>query len=596
MDFGRGVKKRARMMDKKLDQIVANPYEGQVKRSHKSIKKPLFISFGAAAACLCVVFASIGIVKVIDNMSSNRGSGIIIDPDYKPEDKDKTKPGYKGTVPKIDLKNYVSNNFGYPEFSYFSFFANNVSMPRMAVRGTDLKDIGETKEYTTNQPINSYTDEDGKIHTPLPILSTYSFSGFLYFEFDNSNSSFLADRIGNGHIQALCVHTNVYDEDVLVLKNGNKFYSCLGNGITNGSDGKVLELSFTTSKYIEGWDIVKDSNQTTEFTIYFKKGKGFEGASAIEIDNSSFDINYNSVYFLDYSFDISVNKVRAFLRLDADPRFNVTEAESTSKVQEIYYRDKTTFRLVEHGSETFDFQGLNSSKEPVYKFGDIEFALIGYSKNSSRPDSYFVADINGDGYRDFVYFGYKEEARDYVIVYDLHNNTFIEENVSYRVLSLGFTIKNGSLLVYSRLFASNGICDYADIVWNKDNTISLNWHNINKITSLTLVKITDQDGNEITPISTSPNHYTYDSNVCPIYHFDVQTEDGRKLPGIILDYGLAAIEPSNNRVHLLGCDHEEDVYYHVQPGFGAIGTIDIYFEMCGFRTELIRVTVYSTDD
>ena len=285
MDFGRGIKKRAKIIDNKLDQLVANPYEGQVKRSHKSIKKPLLISFASCAACVGVVFAAVGIVDALNKGNSNKGNGITFDPNYKPnENPDKPKPGYKGPSPKIDLKGYVSSNFGYPEFTYFSFFANSVSAPRnMSITDTNLQPEEDEQEYTTNQPMNSYTDEDGKIHTPLPILPTYSFSDFLYFEFDSSDCSFLADRIGNGHIQALCVHTNVYDEDVLVLKKGNKFYSCLGNGTTNDADGKVLELSFTTSKYIEGWDIVKDSNQTTEFTIYFKKGKGLKAHPQLKL-------------------------------------------------------------------------------------------------------------------------------------------------------------------------------------------------------------------------------------------------------------------------------------------------------------------------
>lgn len=481
MDFGRGIKKRAKMIDKKLDQLVANPYEGKIERSHKSVKKPLLISLASCAACVGVVFAAVGIIDALNKGNSNKGNGIVFDPNYKPnENPDKPKPGYKGAYPKIDLKGYVSANFGYPEFSYFSFFANNVSAARsMAITDTNLETEDETSEYTTGQqPMNSYTDDDGKIHTPLPILPTYSFSDFLYFEFDSSNSSFLADRIGNGHIQALSVHTSVYDEYVLVFKNGNKFYSCLGNGITNGVDGKVLELSFSTGKYIEGWDIVKDSAQVTDFTIYFKKGKGFGGASAIEIGDNSFDIDTKSVYFLDYSFDISVNRVRAFIGLDADPKFNISEESYTTGPQEIYFFDKTTFTLPEHGSDTFDFQGTVNYGEPSYIFGDKAFKLDGYY----WKDSYFVADINGDGFRDFVYSGKNNEGCYHVIVYDLHNDKFIKEEITGRTFFVWYTIKNDRLVAFScnnnDVTFEEEILDYADIVWNQDDTITLEWQNV----------------------------------------------------------------------------------------------------------------------
>ena len=476
MDFGRGVKKRARMMDKKLDQIVANPYEGQAKRSHNSIKKPLFISFGAAAACLCVVFASIGIVKVIDNMSSNRGSGIIIDPDYKPEDKDKTKPGYKGTVPKIDLKNYVSNNFGYPEFSYFSFFANSVSMPRMAVRGTDLEDIGETKEYTTYEPMNSYTDGDGNIHTPLPILPTYSFSDFLYFEFDSPDSSFLADKIGNGHIQALYVHTNVSENDVLVLKQSNKFYLCFSDDISCGDDGKIQSISFDAGTYIDGWDIVRNPNETTNITVMIGHGKDLENATAVIINKNMYYINSKSTYYLKYSFDISVNKVRKFIGLDADPKFEITEPIDSSIPQEIYFKDKTTFILQEHGNDTFDFQGVTNAGEPIYRFGSKIFSLEGYY----WKDSYFVFDVNGDGYRDFIYCGKNEAGCYHALVYDLHNDILMYEKVHDRTYFLWYEIKNNTLLAIlcDSFNVNNGahIYDHGDIVWYEPDIITLEWY------------------------------------------------------------------------------------------------------------------------
>lgn len=584
MDFGRGIKKRAKIIDNKLDQLVANPYEGQVKRSHKSIKKPLLISFASCAACVGVVFAAVGIVDALNKGNSNKGNGITFDPNYKPnENPDKPKPGYKGPSPKIDLKGYVSSNFGYPEFTYFSFFANSVSAPRnMSITDTNLQPEEDEQEYTTNQPMNSYTDEDGKIHTPLPILPTYSFSDFLYFEFDSSDCSFLADRIGNGHIQALCVHTNVYDEDVLVLKKGNKFYSCLGNGTTNDADGKVLELSFTTSKYIEGWDIVKDSNQTTEFTIYFKKGKGFEGASAIEVDNNSFDIDATSVYFLDYSFEISVNRVRAFIGLDADPTFDITESTSTTMPQELFFYDKTTFTLVEHGYNTFDFDGVNDRGEPIYKFGNDKFALEGYY----MQNSYFIFDVNNDGYRDFVYCGKDNVGFYYVIAYDVHNKAFIKEVFEPRPYNVSLAIKNGTLLACLDGPTSSA-CDYADIIWNKDNTITLEWRNIHNVSSISLVKITDKNGNEVGYFNENPN-YKLINNREYLFYFDIQTENGNELedPNSI---GFAGINPTTSQLYYL--DYvEKDEYYVFSTGANA--NIEYHFEVC-FQISCIKSPTYS---
>ena len=474
MDFGRGIKKRAKMMDKKLDELVVNPYGSHVKRSHRSIKKPLLISFASCAACVGVVFAAVGIIDALNKGNSNKGNGITFDPNYRPNG-DKTKPGYKGSSPKIDLKNYVSNNFGYPEFSYFSFFANNFSIPKMAVRSTDLDSVDDIKEFTTYQPMNSYTDEEGKIHTPLPILPNYSFSDFLYFEFDSKDNSFIGDRIGNGHIQALYVHTNVSDDDVLVLKQSNKFYLCFSNGVSYGDDGKVQSISFDAGNYIDGWDIVRNPDENTEITITIGKGNNLDEASAVIINEDMYYIDGRSTYYLEYSFEISVNKVRKFIGLEEDPKFDITEPISASMPEEIYFYDKTTFILEEHGNDTFDFDGVSNGGEPVYRFGNKTFTLERYY----WFDSYFVFDVNGDGYRDFIYTGKNEYSCYHVIVYDLHNDRFIFEDVKDRMDFIWFKVKNNTLVAYSYTeyhdASDDEIDDYADIVWNQDGTISLEW-------------------------------------------------------------------------------------------------------------------------
>ena len=477
MDFGRGIKKRAKMIDNKLDQLVANPYEEQVKHSHKNIKKPLLISFGTAAACLCVAFGSLGIVHAINNSNSNNGH-VIIDPDYRPSGNNGTiKPGNKGSTPKIDLKNYVSNNFGYPEFSYFSFFANNVNLPRnMAVMSTELNDVDDMQEFTTSEPMNSYTDEEGNIHTPLPILPNYSFSDFLYFEFDSKDSSFLENRIGNGHIQALYVQTNISDNDVLVLKQANKFFLCFSNEISYGNDGKMQAITFDASNYIDGWDIVRDPNETTEITLMIGNGKDLEQAAEVIINENMYHINENRTYYLKYSFEISVNKVRKFIGLDSDPKFEITEPSYSSMPEEIFFYDKTTFTLPEHGPNTFDFEGVTNDGEPMYRFGNKTFTLEGYHWN----DSYFVADINGDGYRDFVYCGKLEDSSYYALVYDLHNDTLMYEKVYDREYFLWYEIKNNTLLAIlcDSRDVNNGahIYDHGDIVWYEHDIITIEWY------------------------------------------------------------------------------------------------------------------------
>ena len=158
------------------------------------------LSLGAAAACACFTFGCIGVVQILKYNNANKGR-VTFDPDFKPQpkpdtDPEKTKP-YIGKTPKVDLKNYVSTNFGFPEFSYFSFFANNITQTKLMAPMGNIID-NEEQEFTTMNPMDSYLDDDGRIHYPLPICETYSFSDFLYFEFTANNDPFLEGKIGSG--------------------------------------------------------------------------------------------------------------------------------------------------------------------------------------------------------------------------------------------------------------------------------------------------------------------------------------------------------------------------------------------------------------
>ena len=478
MDCGKSIRKRAFMMDKKLDEIVPNPYANvteakPIHRRGRKVNKPLIASLGAVLACACISLGIVGLVQILKNNTyRNRPT---INPNYNVIDAPEDTTPYQGRAPKLDINNYVSINFGFPEFSYFSFFAKNKSQTSMMAPNKNVFEDEEI-EYTTMPPMESYYGDDGKIHNPLPIYENYKFGELVYFEFINRSNSFVEEKVGTGHIQGLFVRTNVYDKNILIFKNGNKFYSCLGEKANFDSNGMPVELTFAGNESIDGWDIVEDENKEVPISIYFNSEKGYEGAYSINIDGSSLDIKEDSVYYIQYTYSISVNNVRRFIGLDDDPRFENIENSNQNIPQEIIFRNKTTFTLSEHGSDTFDYEGINSNGEPMYRFGSKTFTLEGYY----WIDSYFVFDINGDGYRDFIYVGKKSNGSYYVIVYDFHNNRFVEEEVTIRDGYLWFVIKGNTLLAVS--CSKRGeineadINDYAEIIWNRNNTISLEWH------------------------------------------------------------------------------------------------------------------------
>lgn len=592
MDFGRSIKKRAKLMDKKLDEIVPNPYQGQVKHNYSKVKKPLFIAFGTAAACACIAFGSIGVVEILKHHNDHKGN-VIINPHPNPQpkpDPDKPQP-YTGKTPTINIKDYVSANFGFPEFSYFSFFANNLTQNKMMAPYGDIID-NEEKEYTTMSPMESYYDDEGRIHEPLPICETYSFSDFLYFEFETKNDSFLEGKIGNGLIQALSVHTSVYDEDVLILKNGNKFYSCLGNGKSNDSLGNITKLEFSAHKYIEDWDIIKDLNNEMPLTIYFKTGKGYEGAAVMEINDASYDIISDSVFYLDYSFGISVNKVRKFIGLDPDPRFEGKQIDLAPK--EIIFNQVDSFVLEEFGNTPFVREIMTGDGTPMYRFnGEAVFLDNFYSWR--EPISFFVADVNNDGYRDFVYTGKNDKGIYHVVVYDYHNKTFMKEYVEYRRNDIWFIIHNNALVAYQ----CNGmldpdeevVYDYADIVCdNVDNTkVSLVWRNIYQVDVFNIDRLTDRNGDQINAQYDGAN-----------YFYTVNKNEDYNIVIVIKRYSqnldIQSFTPENAGVSCIEVNHQAGFYasgpytevavnyYSFKMRFTE-GDYEICFTLSGLETE-----------
>ena len=591
MDFGRSIKKRAKLMDKKLDEIVPNPYQGQVKHNYSKVKKPLFITFGTAAACACIAFGSIGVIEILKPHNDNKGN-VIINPHPQPKpDPDKPQP-YTGKTPTINIKDYVSANFGFPEFSYFSFFANNLTQTKMMAPYGDIID-NEEKEYTTMSPMDSYYDDEGRIHEPLPICETYSFSDFLYFEFEAKNDSFLEGKIGNGLIQALSVHTSVYDEDILILKNGNKFYSCLGNGKSNDSLGNITKLEFSAHKYIEDWDIIKDMNNEMPLTIYFKTGKGYEGAAVMEINDASYDIVSDSVFYLDYSFGISVNKVRKFIGLDPDPRFEGKQIDLAPK--EIIFNQVDSFVLEEFGNTPFVREIMTGDGTPMYRFNG-EAVFLDYFCSWRESISFFAADVNNDGYRDFVYTGKDGNKGFYrVIVYDYHNNVFMKETVDYRYNAIWFIIHNNALVAYQCNGMSDPdeevVYDYADIVCdNVDNTkVSLVWRNIYQVDVFDFDRLTNRNGDQIDAQYDGANYF-YTVNKNEDYNFVIVIKRYSQ------NLDIQSFTPENAGVSCIEVNHQAGFYasgpytevavnyYSFKMRFTE-GDYEICFTLSGLETE-----------
>lgn len=158
-----------------------------------------------------------------------------------------------------------------------------------------------------------YYDEQGRLHYPIEIRPTYTFSDFVYFDFTSEECDFLEANIGNGLIHGLMVQTEIYGELMIVLKNEDRYFSCFLNG---GGGG---EYRFSAHKFIEGFDLVKDFDLKFPINVAIDRENddpvsiAFGGQPAFSIDQES--INRED------SITVSVNELRAHFGLEPDPRF-----------------------------------------------------------------------------------------------------------------------------------------------------------------------------------------------------------------------------------------------------------------------------------
>ena len=158
-----------------------------------------------------------------------------------------------------------------------------------------------------------YYDEQGRLHYPIEIKPTYTFSDFVYFDFTSEDCDFLEANIGNGLIHGLMVQTEIYGELMIVLKNEDRYFSCFLNG---GGGG---EYRFSAHKFVEGFDLVKDFDLKFPINVAID-GDNYDPVSISFGGQPAFSIDQESIT-REGSITVSVNELRAHFGLEPDPRF-----------------------------------------------------------------------------------------------------------------------------------------------------------------------------------------------------------------------------------------------------------------------------------
>ena len=385
------------------------------------------------------------------------------------------------------------------EVAYYSYMKENSSF----FKGLSPKRKIETKANDGDEEERTdYTDEEGRLHYVIPYDYEFVFYEFLYFSFEMENNEFLKDKIGTGTIKGLTVNTNAFGEKMIVLKNGDKYFSCLING------GGGTQEDYSSHKTLQYFEIVKDAREKKHLYLSFVDGLNPLSASSIEIDGESYNINADTTYYYGGSVSCSADDLKALFDVAPNPETsenpNSSSEEPSShldlplpavQIQDVYNAHE--FTLEEFPDVTLRIgPRILNDEGTLYVFplyvddvrvteGTIDRLLFAY-------------DVNKDGYRDLVFsenINPNGSKRARINGFDIHNMKRMENRLGAKQYNLDLVIDGEDLKAraYMASTISAVTFDYAEIWYTESNGLYFIWDNMYQFKRFELNKITLDD-------------------------------------------------------------------------------------------------------
>ena len=511
-------KKSAQLIESSLPEISSLDNIPVKKKSNRDL--PLYLVPLALAACAVVAI----LIPISMKVVAPNG----ITPSVKPSDN--TSISYTHGDNSNNNRHSYNYNFGdykpslnsFNEVAYYSYYAyqepqansNALAKRNNLLKFNDAKDEDDRSDYIDNY---------GRYHYPISLDNPFTFSEFLFFEFDSENCPFLEERIGNGHIHGLAVATNIFNEHMLILKNGDQYYSCLRNGAGAYNFGRPAYMEFSSHKTIEGFDVVKDTTNKRNLTLGF--GGQTEGQfyidqlNYIDIEGMVFSINPETVFFDDITVSCSIEELRE--RFDLDPNFQVVD--DYGGVDELAYEattGDTSFTLNEYTGTFF------VSENALYLDQNKLFDLNGATK-------IYASEINKDKHRDLVFESIINEKRTFNI-YDVKRNTYLYQKAVSDIDSVyDYYLDMVDNRVVVKMLEPGTtddkyLVDYGYFAYYFTEGITISWKNYFELTSLEVVEVYEMDGE--TPVNNEQACYCLNSNTSYIVEMKMRKYGGYKNP------------------------------------------------------------------
>ena len=504
-----------------------------------------------------------------DYSSTSSGGGRTSSiPDNRPHIYDFKLDGYQPTF----------NTFN--EVAYYSYAAYNNggnTAPNYALRQRKPLEASIAQPEDREEP---YEDSYGRTHYPIPLYNPIRFSDFLYFEFDAEGSDFLAERVGNGHINALIVSVHIRStERMLILKNGENYYSCLTNSGGPMGENEVARYQFSSHKTFDGFEIIKDFNNKRSVTCYFNETGTYvdlEALSTIDVEGTVFSVDRESIYYDNVMVISTIGEIRQLFGLN--PEFEVINnyGGPDQLVYDALVPETASFTLDE-------FEGIfRVNKDKLYLNENELIELNGVTK-------IYAAEINKDSHRDLVFESVVESKRMFNI-YDVFHNKYLYQKPVSEIGQYDYYLGMRDNRLVVNLIDNGELLDYGYLGYHFDNEgINVAWQNLFELSHLELKGIFEADG--VTPVPSL--NYCYQFNINTPYIVKIELirfywiENDFAYPSMSHEIVLHAPTALPNANPVLNLLSVENGVYRYQIQFSESGqstfTFRFYRYTCQFK-------------
>jgi len=391
---------------------------------------------------------------------------------------------FNGYTPTFDEFNEVAY------YSHYIYGQDINATPNAALR--PRKRLEERKaDIATSERRQPYEDNHGRTHYPIATDRRLNLLNFVYFEFECENNEFVGDRIGNGHIYALSVQLGFHNagDHLLILKNGDYYYSCLQSGRGDYRNGRNAYIQFSAHKTIEGFEVIKDFTNMRYLTLTFSGNNenqmNYDTPSTLDIEGEIYNIIPESVSYDPTEIVFTLDEFMDVFGLD--PNYAVVDGYIAP--------DELVYDASESQTSTFtaeEYEGTFRVNENELYLNDNKLLdLNGASK-------IYLSEVNKDYQRELVFESLVAGKRVFNIfnikgnkylyqkpASDLNGNSVYEFSYGLAMVDNRLVVKLYELDHYEESY----LLDYGYFAYFQNKNISVVWQNMYAISSLKVVNV-----------------------------------------------------------------------------------------------------------